>query len=123
MAVKVTLKDNSKIILKTMEGNVEAALAAMGTKAVNLILWQMRQGYGKPIRQTGNLQRDVQYEVMPKFFGGGVVRAGNTLDYSGHVHDGTSRMPGRPYITDGLTGEGHAKQLRSVAEEALVKGF
>lgn len=120
MATQVKLKDNSKIILKTMDGNVEAALSAMGTKAVNLILWQMRQGYGKPIRITGDLQRDVQYEVDT---GAQVVRVGNTLNYAKHVHDGTSRMNGRPYITDGLTGEGHAKQLKAVAESALQKGF
>lgn len=26
----------------------------------------------------------------------------NTADYASHVHDGTSRMPPRPYIADGM---------------------
>lgn len=118
MAVKVTLKDNSKIVLRTMEGNKMAALNAMGIKAQNLILYQMRQGYGKPIRKTGDLQRDLSYEADNK-----TVRVGNSLGYSIYVHEGTSNMDGRPYITDGLNGQGHAKQLQQVAEEALKQGF
>ena len=120
MAVQVRFNDNSKVVLKTLDGNVSAALNAMGIKATNLILWQMRQGYGKPIRQTGDLQRDVQYEVDKA---GRKVRVGNTLEYGPYVHDGTYKMAGRPYIRDGLTGESHAKQLRTVAEENLKKGF
>jgi lipopolysaccharide export system protein LptA len=120
MAVRVKLNDNSKVVLKAMEGNVAAALNTMGIKAQNLILWQMRQGYGKPIRQTGNLQRDVQYEVDER---AKVVRVGNTLEYAPHVHEGTHKMAGRPYIQDGLTGESHGKQLQQVAEEALKNGF
>lgn len=120
MAVRVKLNDNSRVVLKTLDGNVSAALNAMGIKAQNLILRQMQQGYGKPIRQTGNLQRDVQYEVNER---AKVVRVGNTLEYASYVHEGTSKMAGRPYIQDGLTGENHGKQLRQVAEEALKNGF
>lgn len=120
MAVKIKLTDNSRIVLQTMDGNIAAALEAMGIKGVNLVLWQMRQGYGKPIRITGDLQRDVQSEVD---VGSKVVRIGNTLNYASYVHDGTSKMAGRPYILDGLSGAGHGKQLLQVAEEALKNGF
>ena len=121
MAVKVEMKDNSKVVLKHLEGNVAAALKAMGIKAVNLILYQMRQGYGKSIRITGDLQRDIEeYETDE---GAQVVHVGNTLNYAPYVHEGTRHMEGRPYILDGLSGESHAKQLRAVAEEALKQGF
>lgn len=122
-AIKVKLKDNSKIIVKKMDGNVEAALTDMGIKGKNLILWQMRQGFGKPIRKTSALQQDVRWQVVAKLFGGGAVRIGNTLKYAPYVHEGTYKMPGRPYITAGLSGENHAKQLQKVAEAALKKGF
>lgn len=121
MPVKVTLTDNSDKVLAQLEGNKEAALNAMGIKAVNLILWQMRQGYGKPIRQTGDLQRDVSYEVNNS--APDTVDVGNTLKYGQFVHDGTSRMGARPYIRDALTGEDHQKQLQKVAEAALKTGF
>lgn len=120
MAIRVNLKDNSKFILKQMDGNVSAALGAMGVKAQNLILYQMRRGYGKPIRETGDLQRDVQYEVNAHEQ---TVKVGNTLYYAPYVHEGTFKMHARPYILDGLTGENHRKQLQQVAAERLKKGF
>lgn len=102
----------------------------MGIKAVNLILYRMRQGYGKPIRQTGDLQRDVMYEVND---GNDSVEIGNTLEYAPFVHDGHAghavyikdvgwrvlpggHTPGRPYIRDALTGNDAAEKLRKVAE-------
>ncbi len=99
----------------------------MGIKAVNLILYRMRQGYGKPIRQTGDLQRDVTYEVND---GNDSVEIGNTLEYAPFVHDGHAvyikdvgwrvlpggHTPGRPYIRDALTGNDAAEKLRKVAE-------
>ena len=121
MPVKVTLTDNSDKVLAQLEGNKEAALNAMGIKAVNLILLQMRQGYGKPIRQTGDLQRDVSYEVNNSSTD--TVDVGNTLKYGPYVHDGTYKMAARPYIRDALTGEDHKKQLQKVAEAALKTGF
>lgn len=120
MAVQVTLKDNSKIVLNQLKGNKEAALTAMGIKSLNLILHQMQQGYGKPIRITGDLQRDVQYEVDKS---DSSVTVGNTLVYGKYVHEGTYKMTARPYIRDALTGENHKKQLEEVASAALKKGF
>ena len=121
MPVKVTLIDNSDKVLAKLEVNKEAALNAIGIKAVNLILWQMRQGYGKPIRQTGDLQRDVSYAVNNS--APDTVDVGNTLKYGQFVHDGTSRMDGRPYIRDGLIGEDHKKQIQKAAESPLKTGF
>ena len=115
---KVTMKDNSEMVLRTMAKNVEAALNAMGMKAQNLILSQMQSGYGKPIRQTGNLMRDVQYETDPV---AKLTRVGNTLEYAGPVHDGTSRMKGRPYMSDGLSGK--ESELGAVAAPYLKQGF
>lgn len=117
---QIALQDNSKVVVKTMEGDVAAALAAMGTKAVNLIQWRMSHGYGRPIWRSGDLRKDVQYEVNE---GGKTVTVGNTLEYGVYVHEGTSQMKGRPYIKDALTGEDHMKQLQKAAEQELKKGF
>ena len=120
MAIKVNLRDHSKIVLDKVDGNVNAALHAIGIKAVNLILYQMRRGYGKPIRDTGNLQRDVQYEVNTSMH---TVKVGNTLEYAPFVHDGTYKMPGRPYINDSISKTRAGPQFRKVAEENLKNGF
>lgn len=117
---KIDLQDNSKVVVKTMQGNVPAALAAMGTKAVNLIIHEMQYGFARRIWRTGDLQRDVQYETHPESKS---VNVGNTLHYGVYVHEGTYKMAGRPYIYNALTGEDHARQLREVAENELKKGF
>lgn len=118
MPIKVKLKDNSKIVLNQMEGNVEAALQAIGTKAVGMIVRQMQEGYGKPIRQTGNLMNDVQHEIVDSQ---NSVRVGNTLYYGPYVHEGTYKMKGRPYIFDALSGG--KDELEQTAAENLKKGF
>ena len=120
MAVQVKFNDNSKVVLKTLEGNIPAALNAMGITAVNLIAHQMQDGYGKPIRQTGDLMRDVQYEVDEQ---GQKTRVGNTLEYGPYVHDGTYKMAGRPYVRDGLTGGEAARKLKQSAEPHISRGF
>lgn len=121
MAVRVTFTDNSDKVLTKLNGNVDAALDAMGIKAVNLTLGQMQSGYGKPIRQTGDLMRDVQHKVGAS--GKGTVDVGNSLNYAPKVHDGTYKMKGRPYLRDALSGGKAKSELRSAAENELKKGF
>lgn len=129
----MTFKDNSKQVKTQLAGNVQAAHAAMGVEAVRLINKQMESGYKDPhptldlqgrktggthtnIRWHGDLMRDVDSEID-----GNVVNVGNTLEYSIPVHEGTSRMSGRPYIKDGI--EGGKSALQKVAEAQLKKGF
>lgn len=121
MAVRVTFTDNSNKVLTKLNGNAEAALEAMGTTAVNLTLGQMQSGYGKPIRQTGDLMRDVRYEVGAS--GKGTVDVGNSLNYAPFVHEGTYKKKGRPYLRDALSGKKAKSQLRSAVENELKKGF
>lgn len=113
-------KDNSAEVLRKLAGNVPAALRAIGIKAVNLILWQMRQGYGKPIRQTGDLQRDVHYEVDEEEQ---AVIVGNNLDYSIYVHEGTRKMEGRPYIRDAIYSRDNVETLLKMGSAYLAQGF
>lgn len=117
MAVKVI--DNTIQVMNMITENKKAALTAMGIKAENLILYQMRQGFGKTIRKTGALQNDVSSQLSSD----STVDVGNSLSYSVHVHEGTWKMVGRPYIKVALYGEGQGKKLRKVAEAYLKKGF
>lgn len=121
MAVQVTVKSNANVIKTKLNGNVKTALTAMGTEAVGMIVDQMQSGYGAPIRKTGDLMRDVAYEVERS--GDNTVDVGNTLEYAPYVHDGTSRMTGRPYIRDALMIDANVDRLESVAAEYLKKGF
>lgn len=100
MGVKVTFNDNSGRLLAQMQGNARRALTAMGTKAVGLTVQKMQSGYGKPIRRTGDLMRSIAYEVENS--GKNTVDVGSNLEYAPFVHEGTSRMAGRPYLRDAL---------------------
>lgn len=70
-----------------------------------------------PVR-TGTLRRDINSRVD-----GNVAYVGNAVVYAPFVHNGTSRMPGRPYIQQGI--EDSQSQLErmmlGVADAAFAK--
>ncbi len=82
--------------------------------------WLTGGGTHTAIRDTSALEGDVTYEVI----GGGKnygVKVGNTLEYAVPVHEGTSKLEGRPYIKDAI--EKGADDLKTVAEAYLKQGF
>lgn len=136
MAFRIQLNDHSEAVLEQMDANVERALTAMGIKAVGLIVKQMESGYTTPhknrahgttsdggthtaIRETGDLMRDVSYEVGNS--GAGTVDVGNSLKYGFFIHEGTSRVESRPYIRDALTNG--SEELQRVASAYLKMGM
>lgn len=78
---------------------VDAALNTMGHEAVTAVRAQMAGGYPEAIRETGALMADVQFARTDS-----TAVIGSTLPYAPLVHDGTRRMAGRPYLTDGILG-------------------
>lgn len=139
MGVKVTFNDNSAQVLSQLDANKKAALLALGTKAVGLIVEQMETGYHTPhknrahgkafvesdggthtaIRDTGDLMRDVSYEVERS--GKDTVDVGNSLEYGIFIHEGTSRLESRPYIRDALNNGADA--LEKVTSAYIKKGM
>lgn len=136
MAFRIQLNDHAEAVLAQMDANEERALTAMGIKAVGLIVRQMESGYTTPhknrthgttsdggthtaIRETGDLMRDVSYEVGNS--GAGTVDVGNSLEYGVFIHEGTSRLESRPYIRDALTNG--AEELQRVASAYLKMGM
>ena len=130
--------DHSGDVLSALREAKQAALTAMGTEAVGLIVNQMETGYEKRIWYTGDLQRDVSYEPDSD---GKSIAVGNSLKYAVYVHEGFAGHPvyfediqgfrvvpgghtaGRPYIRDALEGDNAATALKEVAAEALKTGF
>lgn len=89
-----------------------AAANALGQAAVHAVYDQMLTGYDRPIWRSGALYHDVFCTVQ-----GNRVTIGSTLPYAGFVHDGTWRLPARPYLTQGIFN--HTELLRQAAAEAL----
>lgn len=107
------LKSHEEELIAAVRSGAEAALAAMGETAVVMTRDRMRSGYDRPVRDTGSLMADVSWHTE----GEHRISVGNTLPYATAVHEGTSRVPGRPYLTDALMG-GRDK-LKEVAEKAI----
>jgi len=73
---------NRESILNEINAAKNAALNAVGIEAVGCVVDTM-QKYEKPIWRTGDLQRDVNYQVQDD---GKSVIIGNSLDYALFVH-------------------------------------
>ena len=111
--------DHRAEVLKQLNENKSRVLYAMGIKSVGLINQQMKGGYGRPIQETGDLMRDVNFQVersKPD-----TVDVGNSLEYASFVHEGTRKMQARPYIRDAI--HGGIDQIQAVAEQEMKKGF
>ena len=63
---------------------------------------------------TGRLQGSIQYEVKED---DGMV--GTNVEYAPYVHEGTSRMRGRPFLRD--AGEKNKGRIEELFKEGLVK--
>ena len=116
----MTFVDHGDEVRATIRANVEEALQAMGAEAVARIVGRMEGGYGSPVRLSGDLQRDVGYAPGS---GEQTIDVGNSLGYAVAVHEGTSRMGGRPYIRDALCAAETMGALQSIAEACLGRGF
>ena len=116
----IKVKSNAQEVLEKLDKNCGKALTAAGIQAERLILGQMQSGFGRPIWRTGDLQRDVNFEVHTESKS---VDVGNSLSYAPFVHDGTSRMAARPYITRALTGSNARDALEQAIGDALRDGF
>lgn len=91
------------------------AVAAMGEAAVALVRAQML-ACQPPIKRTGALMADVRFAQD-----GARGEVGNTLVYAPLVHDGTTRLPARPYLTQALLSG--VPRLKSAAEAVWRDGL
>ena len=86
--------DHRAEVLSQLNENKSRVLHAMGIKAVGLINKQMQSGYSGAIRDTGDLMRDVNFQVERS--APDTVDVGNSPKYAPFVHEGTHKMPARP---------------------------
>lgn len=98
--MSVTFKDNSPAVLAAMNRAKKKTLTALGQTAVEVTVDYMQSHYGKAIRITGDLMRDVNFRVREA---DEKVDIGNSLSYSQVVHNGSAKMAGRPYLFDAIT--------------------
>ena len=103
-------------ITARLERNAASALDSAGRTAAALVRGRLQSGYGAPVRDTGALMDSIAHAVE-----GDTVYIGSPLPYAVCVHDGTSRMPGRPFLADGILGG--AEDIARAMAEVLGQGL
>lgn len=125
----VTFRDHSDIVLRQMRQNIGAAADNLAELAVEAIQTKMLYGYkdvhGNPphteIVDTGALFDSVDAEVKRVSQNGFTVNGGAGTSYAKYVHDGTRKLKGRPFVTDGLM---EAKpEIQNGLAKSLSDGF
>ncbi len=91
------LKPHLRKVKEELRKAVNAGLTAAGSSAVASVRREMQSGYGKPIRQSGKLYDSISFRAED-----GILSVGSDLPYAALVHEGTSSMPGRPFLLEGM---------------------
>lgn len=118
----IKVEDNSKLVLEAEKKAIEDALYAIGIKAVEGSVDAISGKYGIPKAvDTGRLRASISFitptdsgdsgeanahsKAGDKLTGAAEknsVVAGSNVEYAEPVHNGTSRMEGRPFLRVGI---------------------
>jgi phage gpG-like protein len=125
----VVFKDYSTEVLRRVRGNLRTAAENTGEIARDAVQMKMLYGYndvhGNPphteIVDTGRLFDSIQGQVN-------VINAniyqtvvGTNVPYAKYVHEGTYKLKGRPFITDGINDS--REELKQAIRAALRDGM
>ena len=92
--------------------SIPAALDTAGQTIQAQVRQQMLTGYPQPILSSGALLQSIAYVIE-----GNTLHIGSDLPYAAPVHDGSARVPGRPFLQDGILGS--MEDIRSALAQSL----
>lgn len=108
----VVVVNNTKIAMNQFGRGMRQAAQEVKDEVLDSIEWQMMYGYSEPhgddghteIYQTGALLGSVEVDKSVEFGGtyGWRIKASANTYYASYVHNGTYKLNGRPFITDGV---------------------
>ena len=113
------LRSRREAAVRRLEGALPEALRAAAEACADRAAALMRGGYARPVIASGALLRDLRVRAE-----GRRAEIGNTLPYAVWVHNGTSRVPARPYLRDGVRGgaEEAARLLADSLRRRMAEG-
>lgn len=125
----VQFKSHVDVVLKQMHANASSAMESVGELLVESVQEQMLYGYDEPhgkdghteIVDTGALFDSIQAETRTVSQNAYAVDVGSDKKYMKYVHDGTSKLKGRPFIRDGITEA--LNDVEDVMQNHLRQGF
>lgn len=125
----VRFTDNSALILRRIGTNSQAAMDEAAEVLVEAVQEKMLYGYtdvhGQPphteIVDTGALFESIQAAVSRDSQNAFSVEVGTDVPYAVYVHEGTYKLKGRPFITDGVLES--RERLKEILSTNLKIGF
>ena len=140
MRFTIRVQDNSNLVLEDLGEATDRALYAIGVKAVEGSVDAISGRYDiKPAVDTGRLRASISFITPTQKGDSGqpkpanaqagdeltgtaeqnTVVVGSNVEYAEHVHNGTSRMAGRPFLREGID---KTKDKMQEQAEKIFKG-
>ena len=106
----VRFEDHSTEVLRRVRGNLKTAAIDVGDiardAAQEKMLWGYHDVHGNPphteIVDTGRLFDSIEGQVKAVNANVYQTSVGTDVPYAEYVHEGTYKLKGRPFITDGI---------------------
>lgn len=125
----VRFEDNSDIILRRIGTNSRAAMEQISQILVEAVQEKILYGYkdlhGNPphteIVDTGRLFDSIDADVSRSSQNTYTTSVGANTPYAVYVHEGTSRLKGRAFITDAVMGS--TDEVQSILAQTLPQGI
>lgn len=125
----VVFKDYSAVVLSKMGTNSQTAMKNAGDLLVESVQEKMLYGYkdvhGNPphteIVDTERLFDSIEAQVKRDSQNAFSTEVGTVVPYTIYVHNGTSKLKGRPFITDGVMSA--QEELKKLLSADLSAGF
>lgn len=105
----VVKADNGKVFAQLMASAIERAMEEIGMVAEGHVVGFMTK---EKIVDTGRLRNSITHASKDDS-----VIVGTNVEYARYVHNGTSRMHGRPYLTTPITQ--HQKEYAEILKNNL----
>ncbi len=95
------LKPHLRAYQQRLRQATNQALSEGGAIALTHVRQEMTSGFSTPIRRSGKLYESLDFRTED-----GKLHVGSNLPYAALVHEGTSNMKGRPFLTQGMENAG-----------------
>ena len=125
----VRFEDHSTEVLRRVRGNLKNAAVDVGDIARDAVqekmLWGYHDVHGNPphteIVDTGRLFDSIEGQVKAVNANVYQTSVGTDVPYAEYVHEGTYKLKGRPFITDGIMES--REEIQTAIREALRRGM
>lgn len=122
-------RDYSTEVLRRVRGNLRTAAQKAGDVARDAVQEKMLYGYSDPhgpdghteIVDTGRLFDSIEGRVKAVNQNVYQTVVGTNVPYAKYVHEGTYKLKGRPFITDGIADS--KSEVENAIREAMKKGM